>query len=203
MKYTSRNIILGLGLVYWGIGNYAAVGALQRAAKPSGIDMLISAHQYATGALRKRCACFRAISARSDIVYQATQQAAEGKGQTLATTMSRKCREQVTDVVTWHDIDLDYVLGDYTESENEINVAASAVSFPASGSSSDGEDPGKENKPTSTSSGKPEDIRGVFYKCPVCEKSLRSISGFRGHVMKQHGRADLKGNNFKIWSLYV
>ena len=34
--------------------------ALQRAAHLSGIDMLISAHQYVTGALRKRGACFRA-----------------------------------------------------------------------------------------------------------------------------------------------
>ena len=64
--------------------------------------------------------------------------------------MSRKCQERVTDVVTWHDIDLDYVLGDYTESENEFSIAASAVNFPASGSSSGGEDPGKENKPTSS-----------------------------------------------------
>ena len=109
--------------------------------------------------------------------------------------MSRKCQERVTDVVTWHDIDLDYVLGDYTESENEFSIAASAVNFPASGSSSGGEDPGKENKPTSS---KPGDVRGVLYKCPVCEKALKSISGFRGHVMKQHGRADLKG---KFWFL--
>ena len=136
------------------------------------------------------------ISARSHIVYQATQQ-----GQTFqdsAKTMSRKCRERVPDVVTWHDIDLDYVLGDYTESENELIVAASAVNFPVSGSSSDGEDPGKENKPTSS---KPGDVRGVIYKCPVCEKALKSISGFRGHVMKQHRRADLKGNSWFLYSV--
>ena len=112
--------------------------------------------------------------------------------------MSRKCRGRVTDVVTWHDIDLDYVLGDYTESENELIVAASAVNFPVSGSSSDGEDPGKENKPTS---GKPGDVGGVIYKCPVCEKALKSISGFRGHVMKQHRRADLKGNSWFLYSV--
>ena len=67
--------------------------------------------------------------------------------------MSRKCRERVTDIVTWHDIDLDYVLGDYTESENEFSIAASAVNFPAAGSSSDGEDRSKENQPFSSKPG--------------------------------------------------
>ena len=30
-------------------------------------------------------------------------------------------------------------------------------------------------------------LRNPFvYSCPVCSKELRSMSGFRGHVMKQH-----------------
>ena len=103
--------------------------------------------------------------------------------------MSQACQERVIDVVTWHGIDLDYVLDQHCESENEFDAAVSAVSFPPSESSSDDENPGNQNKPAS---GKP-DVRGVLYKCPLCEKSLRNSSGFRGHVLNQHHRADLRG----------
>ena len=42
------------------------------------------------------------------------------------------------------------------------------------------------------------------YVCPVCNKELRSVSGFRGHVMKQHpdfSRIGFKGRYALITSI--
>ena len=74
------------------------------------------------------------------------------------------------DFLSWEDdIDLDVLLGEYTEDENH----------PIS-------DQGK----------------GVnIYVCPVCEREYRSVSGFRGHVMKKHD-VSLKGNTEYLVSCF-
>lgn len=44
---------------------------------------------------------------------------------------------------------------------------------------------------------RPGTVRRFLFVCPVCSKELRSVSGFRGHVTKQHqsfDRLGFKGN---------
>lgn len=66
--------------------------------------------------------------------------------------------------LSWDDgIDLDALLGDYTED--------------------DAETPKKKAK----------DDQGPCFKCPVCSKALKTIAGFRGHTSKQHDQPNLKG----------
>lgn len=74
-----------------------------------------------------------------------------------------------TDFLSWDDdfnnLELDFLLGDYTDDDSSAcNVKSSESS---------------------------ECDKG--YKCPICNKVLKSISGFRGHTSKQHGKSDLKG----------
>lgn len=69
-----------------------------------------------------------------------------------------------SDFLSWDDgIDLDALLGDYTED--------------------DAETPKKKAK----------DDQGPGFKCPVCSKALKTIAGFRGHRSKQHDQPNLKG----------
>ena len=94
-------------------------------------------------------------------------------------------------------------LGEYTDSEVEtLNAVLSDCSSEMS-SDDDSYQPtphqscspkkkvaeSKENRPPKPSSSEAD----ISYQCPICEKCLRSISGFRGHVIRQHNRADLKG----------
>ena len=78
----------------------------------------------------------------------------------------------MSDFLHWdHDLDLDQILGDYTDKEDFV--------------------PDSEDDcyvaPSQTTSG------STSYICPVCKKSLRSISGFRGHTTKQHGLKNVRG----------
>jgi hypothetical protein len=43
-----------------------------------------------------------------------------------------------------------------------------------------------KKKKTNTSATQPSTL--TQYKCPVCAKKLKTISGFRGHTQKQHGQ---------------
>ncbi|CAG2207192.1 unnamed protein product [Mytilus edulis] len=36
------------------------------------------------------------------------------------------------------------------------------------------------------------------YECPLCNKYLKTLSGFRGHTSKQHGRQDLKAYDHRV-----
>ena len=58
--------------------------------------------------------------------------------------MARKPYNKEIEIVTWDDIDLDDVLGDYTESERELESHQPSV--PSDCSSDD--DVGKENRTT-------------------------------------------------------
>jgi hypothetical protein len=53
------------------------------------------------------------------------------------------------------------------------------------------------------SNARPVTVRRFLFVCPVCSKELRSVSGFRGHVAKQHqsfDRLGFKGNQTIMFS---
>ena len=85
-----------------------------------------------------------------------------------------------SDFLSWDkDLDLDLLLGDYTDYDENYDS-----------------DDDNFQKVTNTSKSKPVTSRNVF-KCPVCEKELKTISGFRGHVRKQHD-LNVKATDYKI-----
>ena len=94
------------------------------------------------------------------------------------------------DFVNWSDLDLDELLGEYTDDQ--------IVSDTENDSCVENDDPNKEDsskakgvrktpKTPKTSKGK------VTYNCPLCPKTYTSIQGFRGHITKKHDRPDIKG----------
>lgn len=100
-----------------------------------------------------------------------------------------------SDFLPWDAVDLEYLLGDYTEYSSESDI-------------SDGEyddvDSGKPAKRCKTDKSlttqQPITSSKTQYICPICEKSLKTISGFRGHTSKQHGVSNLKGIDYKVFS---
>lgn len=75
-----------------------------------------------------------------------------------------------TDFLSWdNDIDLDALLGEYTE-DDDIAL--------------------HQQKP-------PQDVSSDGYRCPICKKVLKTIVGFRGHVSKQHDKPHIKGMNLE------
>lgn len=70
------------------------------------------------------------------------------------------------DFISWddEDLNLDLLLGEYTD-----------------------EDTRSCNTMTNDEKIMPQSDQTVEYTCPECSKTLRSISGFRGHVTKKHG----------------
>ena len=105
------------------------------------------------------------------------------------------------DFVHWDDLDLDYFLGKYTDDESGALVEAES-------SESD-----SENKPPTIRSPKAAGSKApkakhwkcnksqltvaVYYICLVCQKELKTIGGFRGHVSKKHNNTHLKGDELK------
>lgn len=81
-----------------------------------------------------------------------------------------------SDFLSWdndfHDFELDYLLGEFTDNELVSN---------------------ENENTTSASVNKKPKVEGSGYKCPVCSKVLKTISGFRGHTSKQHNQHTLKG----------
>lgn len=74
-----------------------------------------------------------------------------------------------SDILSWDDdIDLDALLGDYTEDDH--NEA-------------------QHKKP------KRDHPSDAGFRCPVCCRVLKTIAGFRGHVTKKHDQPNHKGNN--------
>ena len=90
----------------------------------------------------------------------------------------------------WSDINLDEILGEYTD-DDDMNEESTS-------SSDSYVYEGESEKPDSVSSkAVKRTTDGEFtFDCPVCRKVLRSVSGFRGHVLKQHpsmDRSDFRG----------
>lgn len=81
-----------------------------------------------------------------------------------------------SDFVRWEDVDLDFHLGQCTDDEMCVD------------SSSDSE---AENRPPPKVPKKSSAT--CTYVCPICQKGLKTVGGFRGHVAKQHNNPHLKG----------
>lgn len=77
-----------------------------------------------------------------------------------------------SDFLSWDDdlddFELAYLLGDYTDTDTNADSVSAC------------------KKPK-------KDIQCSGYMCPDCKKVLKTISGFRGHTAKQHGKSNLKG----------
>ncbi|CAG2249448.1 unnamed protein product [Mytilus edulis] len=90
----------------------------------------------------------------------------------------------MSDFLSWDtDLDLELLLGEYTEydpsdSDSSIDFAVSSP----------------KKKKTASPTAKVSDIT---YQCPVCDKTLKTISGFRGHTSKQHGQ-QLRASDFRV-----
>lgn len=76
-----------------------------------------------------------------------------------------------SDFLSWDDdIDLDVLLGDYSEDDdNDV----------------------QHKKP------KKDPPSDAGFRCPVCSRVLKTIAGFRGHVTKQHEKPHLKAHQHK------
>ena len=81
----------------------------------------------------------------------------------------------MSDFLSWDtDLDLDLLLREYTEYD------------PIGSGSDDYDCSTAKKKKINTSATQPSAL--TQYKCPVCAKTLKTISGFRGHTQKQHGQ---------------
>ena len=87
----------------------------------------------------------------------------------------------MSDFLSWdNDIDLDFLLGEYTEYDTDHSNSEDETSKPS-----------KKQKTSEKTSNQ------VKYKCPECSKVLNTISGFRGHVNKQHN-IDARATDNKV-----
>ena len=87
------------------------------------------------------------------------------------------------DFLTWSDLDLDELLGDYTD--DDFQSLDSSVSECESSDGERGTRPTISTKKMREDKDKPSS-KVTIYDCPQCAKQFKSVSGFRGHVMKQH-----------------
>ncbi|VDI24256.1 Hypothetical predicted protein [Mytilus galloprovincialis] len=82
-----------------------------------------------------------------------------------------------SDFLSWDDdlddFELAYLLGDYTDTDTNADSVSAC------------------KKPK-------KDIQCSGYMCPDCKKVLKTISGFRGHTAKQHGKSNLKAFQHRI-----
>lgn len=94
----------------------------------------------------------------------------------------------MSDFLSWDsDIDLDKLLGDYTEYESD---PCESDNFSDDFQCTVAKKPKSEQKQKLTA-------ETNHYKCPHCDKTLKTIAGFRGHTTKQHG-VNLKANDHKV-----
>lgn len=92
------------------------------------------------------------------------------------------------DFLLWDDMDLDTILGEYTDEELlEPNVSSEFENRELDSSSESSANEEQAVTPAATS---------LVYECPTCRKQLKTPAGFRGHMLKQHtgfAQMDLKG----------
>ncbi|XP_071086042.1 uncharacterized protein [Haliotis cracherodii] len=95
----------------------------------------------------------------------------------------------MSDFVNWDDSDMDLsvLLGEYTEYEVDRNSDSTSDDC-----HSKVQKTGENRRPGKTFA--------ALYRCPLCSKDYGSISGFRGHVIKAHGRSDLRAPDYKLTS---
>ena len=80
------------------------------------------------------------------------------------------------DFLSWDDLPLEYILGEFTEDEDDCSGNSS------DSCSEDAEEAVKVVK-----------RRKKSFQCPDCPNTYGSISGFKGHVTKKHNKPHLKG----------
>ena len=81
------------------------------------------------------------------------------------------------DFVNFSELDLDFILGDFTESECDF-----------SSSDCDEFDGDKLQK------GNTQNVQSKKqYECDECDKTYASISGLRGHLRSKHGKENIQG----------
>ena len=91
----------------------------------------------------------------------------------------------MSEFLSWDiDLDLDLLL-EYTKYD------------PSDSGSDDYDCSTAKKKKTNTSATQPSTL--TQYQCPVCAKTLKTISGFRGHTQKQHGQ-NLRASDHRIAS---
>ena len=101
-------------------------------------------------------------------------------------------------LVSWDHLDLDDVLGEYTD-DNDDRIGADLDNCTSSEEEPQDEphekgsrqehDAQQSKRKASQEKRRPKCI----YLCPVCGREYQSVSGFRGHMVKKHSRPDLKG----------
>ena len=106
-------------------------------------------------------------------------------------------------ISNWEGIDLNEIIVDYHEIDDMWAENIDDIFNPDDLAEDTFENPtmiASDNDIASTS----RSFVGSAYECPVCLKSLRSVSGFRGHVMKQHptfNRVGFKGRLLLLLSM--
>ena len=98
--------------------------------------------------------------------------------------------------VNWENLDLDDLLGDYTD-DGEFSAESewsdsSDVDENCIDTLPNTDDNEKEND-VPTKKRRAADKNKYCYVCPECSKEYKSASGFRGHVSKKHNKPELKG----------
>ena len=103
------------------------------------------------------------------------------------------------DFLNWDDLDLDNLLVDYTDYDDAITTDSdSTIGYDFAVA----EESVENVSPAVAAEAKPKATRRPYvYSCPVCNKKLRSPSGFRGHIINKHptfNRNSFKGNQIYI-----
>ena len=95
------------------------------------------------------------------------------------------------DFLNWDELNLDDILIDYTDYDDVFTTDSSSsdtstdVDQPRDSDQRAGLDSVDGIKSTKPAASRPKiNRRPYVYCCPVCDKMLRSPSGFRGHVMQ-------------------
>lgn len=99
-----------------------------------------------------------------------------------------------SEFIHWEELDLDALLGEYTDNDLEMDSDGEDYSEDIAETTTGGVELEKQPQetPTSQSHSHQPSVASV-YACPQCEKTYKSIAGFRGHVTKKHDRSDLRG----------
>ena len=97
--------------------------------------------------------------------------------------------------ISWDQLDLESVLGEWTDDNDEVLGHESEWDFTSTdelpADVAEDETTRKENTPKPKKPRNADEKKHFF--CPLCPKSYLSTAGFRGHVIKKHDRPDLKG----------
>ena len=102
----------------------------------------------------------------------------------------------IHDFIHWSDSDLQLtdILDEYTVSESDSDLSGLENATKRRKTSANETTQKNNHKVTKPSSKTGEQKKkSCTYMCPSCEKILKTIPGFRGHVQKQHGLMNLKG----------